>query len=102
MTNERCNIEPGEVYGTEIKIEILSVEVAENQNGLRKALARVLSAIPHWQDSHRSIRPGDEFELQEIMDDRETQETHWNLIKPEDLWFILGTYNGEKTFEHYR
>ncbi|MBI2463455.1 hypothetical protein HYV57_00690 [Candidatus Peregrinibacteria bacterium] len=103
MESKRLDIAPGEKYGTEVEIEILSVEIRDTATGLRKAMAKVLSAIPHWQNlGDKSVKPGGEIELHEILDDKATGETHWNLMTPGDLWFILGRYEGKTFFEHYR
>ncbi|MDD4352186.1 MAG: hypothetical protein PHU71_04370 [Candidatus Gracilibacteria bacterium] len=99
--SKRLNLSPGEQYGTddEICIEILRVEIRETSQGLRRAIAKVLGASQHWQ---QWVRIGQEVKLDEIMDVPETQETHWNLVDPRDLWFILHRRQDKTHFEHYR
>ena len=102
MTNERLNIEPGNRYGTDVTIEIISVEIQGNTQNLRRAVARVLTSTNHWQSlGDRSLKPGNEIELQEIMDNPATEKTHW-ILAGNLPWFVLGQHEGNTSFEHYR
>ena len=91
----RIDLQFGEEYGTdeEIKIKILSVNIQAPYEGKTTATARVMGASEHWQ---QWVKPSQTVKLEDMG-------THWKLVEPEGLWFVLmKNQAGEPVFEHYR